>query len=162
MKIYQITVGSIQEERIPCIESVTTLASTLGIEYHMIELPDVESGLPVDRAIVADRERINLACNESEIIYIDTDILLSDSPTFWSLLPSNEDLIMSHYCGIPDTSLFYSPNTAFWLSLLDEYQRRGIQPVYGSWRKVLRDKKVSIWPVDTYNHLMLTNKTIYQ
>ena len=157
MKIFQITVGPIQEERMPCIESVTTLASTLGIEYHMVELPDVESGLPVDRTIVADQERVNLASQESEIIYVDTDILLSDSPPLLG-----EDLIMSHYGGIPDISLFYSPSPEFWVSLIDEYQRRGIQPVYGSWRKVLRDKKVSIWPADTYNHLMLTNKIVFQ
>ena len=151
MKIYQITVGPIQPERIPYIESVTGLAAARGIEYHMVEMPDVESKDPRDRTIAADIRRVEIAAAERDVLYVDTDIMLYDIPPLSKKVPT-----MVYYGGTPDTSMFYSPDRAFWIDIQKEVKRRNIQECYGFYRKVLRWKNAIEWPVEMYSHACMT------
>jgi len=151
MKIYQITVGPIQPERIPYIESVTGLAAARGIEYHMVEMPDVESNDPRDRAVASDIRRVEIAAAERDVLYVDTDVMLCDIPPLSKKVPT-----MAYFGGIPDISLFYSPDRAFWGAVLKEAKRRNIQECYGMYRKVLRWKNAIEWPVEMYSHACMT------
>ena len=158
MKIFQIVIGEVPVELVPCIESVIAFAARNGHSYWQItEVPEVYAHIESMR-VVSDYMRVDELCKDPENCYFDWDVMLDDGFTM-------TDSVIPKVSSIGDT-IMYSGNVSFWENIrsimgsIDEnkYEVGRIFHVLSAKPSVLTIE--NIIPRGKWSHLGFSRKTI--
>ena len=142
------------------MKSVEKIAHENGHRYELVRIPtEADTRLA---CISADNYRMDRACIEPEMVWVDWDVEIMALP----ILEPGTPAFVYGIAGDPpqpDCSYFYVNGCCdFFTALLAERDRRGILPsVYGWPQKVLRDKNVQKITPSSYIHNRVSMSKIF-